>query len=317
VLDKLTLGERIDSPDALHLPLELALAILKDSNGRIDLGVPVSGDLNDPQFSYGAVVWKAIGNIMSKIVSSPFRALGSLFGFSGDALEAINFDAGSATLLPPEREKLKQVAQILAKKTQLHLAVPGQYGEAFDGLALRQQAMRRQVLQRAGVTLAAGEAAGPIDIGQRKVRTALRDLYSERFGAAALDQQKKLAEAAQPAAGTGAGADTGTATGTGAAGTGAAAPKLPMLQRMAKLVQGEPQVADASAFYQQLQQRLEQQQALPADALRQLGAQRSAAILAALKDEGVASSSVQAAAVEAVEVRSGAVLPLALQLSAK
>ena len=61
VLDNLTLGERIDSPDALKLPLELALAILKDSDGRIDLGVPVSGNMNDPQFSYGAVVWKAIG----------------------------------------------------------------------------------------------------------------------------------------------------------------------------------------------------------------------------------------------------------------
>jgi len=305
VLDKLTLGERIDSPDALKLPLELALAILKDSNGRIELGVPVSGNLNDPQFSYGAVVWKAIGNIMSKIVTSPFRALGSLFGISGDQLEAISFDAGSAKLAPPEREKLKQVAQILAKKPQLHLSVPGQYGEALDGAALRQQAVRRTVLQKAGVTLAADEPAGPLDIGQRKVRTALRDLYGERFGAAALEQQKKAAEAA---AGSPA---------SGAQGDGGAAQKLPVLQRMAKLVQGEPQVADASAFYQQLQQRLEQQQALPADALRQLGAQRAAGILAALKEEGVAPDGAQAAAPQAVEVPGGDTLPLKLELSAK
>ncbi|WP_229633330.1 DUF748 domain-containing protein [Duganella qianjiadongensis] len=305
VLDKLTLGERIDSPDALKLPLELALAILKDSNGRIELGVPVSGNLNDPQFSYGAVVWKAIGNIFSKIVTSPFRALGSLFAISGDQLEAVSFDAGSARLAPPEREKLKQVAQILAKKPQLHLAVPGQYGEALDGAALRQQAVRRTVLQKAGVTLAADEPAGPLDIGQRKVRMALRDLYGERFGAAALEQQKKAAEAAagNPA--------------NGAQGDAGAAQKLPVLQRMAKLVQGEPQVADASAFYQQLQQRLEQQQALPADALRQLGTQRAAVILAALKEEGVAADAAQAAAPQAVEVASGDALPLKLELSAK
>ncbi len=101
VLDKLTLGERIDSPDALKLPLELALAILKDSDGRIDLGLPVSGDMSDPQFSYGALIWKAVGNVLTKIVTAPFRALGNLLGISADKLEAIDFDAGSAVLLRP------------------------------------------------------------------------------------------------------------------------------------------------------------------------------------------------------------------------
>ena len=133
----------------------------------------------------------------------------------------------------------------------------------------------------------------------------MRDLYAERFGAAALEQQKKAAEAA---AGSPA---------SGAQGDGGAAQKLPVLQRMAKLVQGEPQVADASAFYQQLQQRLEQQQALPADALRQLGTQRAAVILAALKEEGVAADAAQAAAPQAVDAGSGDALPLKLELSAK
>ncbi|MEO8655933.1 MAG: DUF748 domain-containing protein, partial [Ramlibacter sp.] len=77
VIDNLTLGERVDSPDALKLPLELAIAILKDSDGRIDLGVPISGNLDDPQFSYGAIIWKAIGNLLTRIVTAPFRALGA------------------------------------------------------------------------------------------------------------------------------------------------------------------------------------------------------------------------------------------------
>ncbi len=302
VLDNLTLGERIDSPDALKLPLELALAILKDSDGRIDLGVPVSGNMNDPQFSYGSVVWKAIGNIMTKIVTSPFRALGNLFGVSGDKLESIDFDAGSDVVLPPEREKLKQVAQILAKKAQLKLSVPGQYNEQVDGAALRAQALRRVVLARADIKLAAGEQPGPLDMGQRKVRGAMRDLYAERFGAAELDKEKKAAEAA---------------AGPAVAAADSAQKKLPILQRLGKLVQGEPQVADATAFYAKLQERLEQKQPLPADALPQLGAKRAAAILAALKGEGVDAAAAHTSAPEPVDASAGKPIALKLGLSAK
>jgi hypothetical protein len=300
VLDKLTLGERIDSPDALKLPLELALAILKDSDGRIDLGVPVAGNMNDPQFSYGSVVWKAIGNIMSKIVTSPFRALGNLLGVSGDKLASIDFDAGSDTVLPPEREKIKLVAQILAKKPQLKLSVPGQYNEAADGAALRQQALRQVVATRAEIKLAPGEQAGPLDIGQRKVRGALRDLYAERFGAAELDKQKKAAESAAPLA-SGAAADAS-----------ASAAKLPVLQRLSKLVQGEPQVADASAFYGKLQERLEQNQPLLSNALPQLGAKRAAAIMRALTEDGVTPAAARVAAPETTEGAAGK--PVALKL---
>ena len=70
IVDKLKLGERVQSPQGRDLPLELAIAILEDSNGRIDLGLPITGDLNDPQFSYGAIVWKAIGNVLTKIVTA-------------------------------------------------------------------------------------------------------------------------------------------------------------------------------------------------------------------------------------------------------
>jgi uncharacterized protein involved in outer membrane biogenesis len=86
VMDKLTLGERVESPTAKDLPLDLAIAILQDSDGKIDLGLPVSGSLDDPQFSYGQIVWKAIGNILTKIVTAPFRALGALFGGGGEKL---------------------------------------------------------------------------------------------------------------------------------------------------------------------------------------------------------------------------------------
>jgi hypothetical protein len=322
VLDNLTLGDRIDSPDALKLPLELALAILKDSNGRIDLGIPVTGNMNDPSFSYGAVVWKALGNIMTKVVTSPFRALGNLFGVSGDKLEAVEFDAGSDVVLPPEREKLKQVAQILAKKPDLKLSVPGLYSEANDGAALRAQALRRVVLAKADIKLAAGEQPGPLDIGQRKVRSALRDLYAERFGTAELDKEKKAAEAsagvtdAAVATGAAATGDSASAAPAGASGAAAtAAKKLPMLQRLGKLVQGEPQVADATAFYGKLQARLEQNQPLAKDALPQLGAQRAAAVIALLNEAG--ATTVSAAAPAATDSAAGKPVAVKLELSAK
>ncbi len=77
IMDKLTLGERVESPTAKDLPLDLAVALLQDSDGRIDLGLPVSGSLDDPEFSYGSLVWKAITNVLTKIVTAPFRALGA------------------------------------------------------------------------------------------------------------------------------------------------------------------------------------------------------------------------------------------------
>ena len=305
VLDKLTLGERIDSPDALKLPLELALAILKDSDGRIDLGLPVSGDMNDPQFSYGALIWKALGNVLTKIVTAPFRALGNLLGISADKLEAIDFDAGSAVLLPPEREKLKQVAQILAKREQLKLAVPGQYSDT-DAAALRAQAVRRAVAAKAGIKLEAGEEPGPLNLGERKIRGALRDLYGERFGKAELDKQKKAAESAAPA----------TAAASSAASAPAAA-KIPVFQRLGKLIEGEPQVADTGAFYTGLREQLEAKQPLPADALSKLGTQRSAAILAALQQDGTPAARVSAGPPEKTEAAPGKLVGLKLGLAAQ
>ena len=308
VIDKLTLGERVDSPDALKLPLELAIAILKDSDGRIDLDLPVSGNMNDPQFSYGAIIWKAVGSVLTKIVTAPFRALGSLFGISGEKLEAIEFDPGSDRLLPPEREKLKQVAQLLSKRPQLKLSVPGQYSEAADGAALRARAVRMEIAKRAGIKLEAGEEPGPLDLRARAVRGALRDLYAERFGAAELDKQKKAAEAA---AVTPAGAPP-------AAGLKAetAKEKLPIWRRVGKLIQGEPQVADASAFYRKLQERLDQNQPLAPDALIQLGAQRASAIVAALKGAGVDPARAIAAAPEKVSSDVDKPVPLKLGLAA-
>lgn len=185
VIDRLELGERVESANAKDLPLDLAIAILSDSDGRIELGLPISGSLDDPQFSYGAIVWKAITNVLSKIVTAPFRALGALFGGSGEKLDSIAFEAGAARLSPPEREKLLRLVTVLNKRPGLALTVSGTWSEA-DRAALQDLQMRRSVAARSGQ--AAGEKGdpGPLSTRAPKVQAALESLFAERFGNAEL-----------------------------------------------------------------------------------------------------------------------------------
>ncbi|MES2000170.1 MAG: DUF748 domain-containing protein [Pseudomonadota bacterium] len=181
IMNKLRLGERVDSPDAMHLPLDLAIALLEDSNGVIDLNLPVSGSLDDPQFSYGRIVWKAIVNVLTKLVTAPFRALGSLLGISSDKLQAVAFDPGSAVLLPPEQEKLKAVAQAMSKRPALTLTVAPSYASAADTRAIEEQWIRRDVAQGMGLKLAADEAPGPADLSNPKAQQAVLALAKARL----------------------------------------------------------------------------------------------------------------------------------------
>jgi len=194
VLEKFTLGEKVESPNALNLPLDLAIALLTDSDGKIDLAVPVSGDVNDPKFSYGPIIWQAIRTVLTKIVTAPFRALGSLFGGGGESLEAIAFDPGRAALLPPEQEKLKKVAEGLAKRQQLRLVAEGQTGPA-DRAALQQLDVARAVNARLGRTSAAGAAPDPVNVADAKTQRALEAVFIERQSDEALN--KFIAETAK------------------------------------------------------------------------------------------------------------------------
>jgi hypothetical protein len=188
VINKLKLGERVDSPDAMKLPLDLAIALLEDSNGVIDLDLPISGSLDDPQFSYGKIIWKAIVNVLTKLVTAPFRALGKLLGVSSEKMEAVTFDPGSSALLPPEKEKLKMLAEAMAKRPALTLTLEPGYDPETDRRALQEQAIRREVAAGTGTKLAPTEEPGPVDVNNYKVQTWLEDRYAERVGKA--DYQK-------------------------------------------------------------------------------------------------------------------------------
>jgi len=184
IMDQLTLGERVDSADARNLPLDLAVALLQDSEGRIDLGLPVSGSLDDPQFSYGALIWKAVVNVIGKIATAPFRALGALLG-GGEKLESIAFETGEAKLTPPEREKLVRLAAALNKRPGLSLTLHGVYAEV-DRASLQDRQLRRAVAVRAGQRLEGQEHAGPLSTRSPAVQAALEGLYAERVGASQL-----------------------------------------------------------------------------------------------------------------------------------
>ncbi|HQX77137.1 MAG TPA: DUF748 domain-containing protein [Steroidobacteraceae bacterium] len=123
LLDQFTLGDKVESEDAIRLPVKLAIALLKDRNGVIDIDLPVSGSLDDPQFRVAPLVWKVLRNLLLKIVTAPFALLGSLFG-AGEEVRFVDFAFGSAALDATARERLANVGKALVDRPQLKLEVP-------------------------------------------------------------------------------------------------------------------------------------------------------------------------------------------------
>jgi hypothetical protein len=170
-------------------PLRFVVALLEDSDGVIDIDLPIEGDVNSPDFKYGKVVWQVIGNLFTKAVTSPFRLLGSLMGIEGDKLSAIDFEAGSAVLLPPQIEKLDMVTTMLAKRPKLSLAIYGGWDEAHDGYALKSDKLAKLAQKRVkGIKIDSVQAI-PIDLLEeiaeetleKKERKALKAKLEEQY----------------------------------------------------------------------------------------------------------------------------------------
>ncbi len=115
VIDQLELGERVESDDAVRLPLKLAVALLKDRNGVIDIDLPMSGSLDDPQFRMGPLIWKAFVGLLTKVATAPFALLGSLFG-GGEEMNLIEFDAGTSALDAAATERLASISKALTER---------------------------------------------------------------------------------------------------------------------------------------------------------------------------------------------------------
>jgi flagellar motor protein MotB len=145
-LDELTLGQKVESPDATRLPVRLAIAILKDRDGRIALEIPIDGSLDDPQFNLGNVAYRAIETVLTRIVTSPFSALGALFAGKGEELSFQEFQPGSTNLLPAARVKLDVLADALYKRPGLQLEIEGNVDPQTDLEALRRATLNQQLL---------------------------------------------------------------------------------------------------------------------------------------------------------------------------
>jgi len=174
VIRDIALGEKLDVPGAMSLPLELAIALLKDDDGKIDIELPVSGNLNDPQFDVGSVVSQTVLKLLGNLVTSPFRALASLFG-GGDSLDHVGFAPGRADLAPPEREKILHLTKLLQKRPSLGLAVPTVLDPEADAAQLRADAIDAHMDQ----------ALGNRNTIKRQ-RQWLEDLFAQRLGKDAL-----------------------------------------------------------------------------------------------------------------------------------
>ena len=136
-LDQFTFGDRVNSPDATKLPVRLAVALLKDRNGVIDLDLPVSGSLDDPHFSIGRVILKIIVNLLEKAAASPFALLGAVFGH-GEEMSHLEFDYGSSAVSSQGQQKLDTIAKALSGRPALKLELKGFVDAEKDKEALRQ-----------------------------------------------------------------------------------------------------------------------------------------------------------------------------------
>jgi hypothetical protein len=155
LIDQLKLGEKVDSEKALDIPLKLGLALLTDSNGVIDMKVPVTGNIDDPEFDVSSIIFDAFLNIIVKAVTAPFNLLANLVGSEED-LQRVNFASGSAQLNESSKARLDQLTAALSQRPGLTLVITGRLNIPTDREYLQKNALQEQLV-------AAGLAPGELD----------------------------------------------------------------------------------------------------------------------------------------------------------
>lgn len=146
-LDQFTFGEKVDSPTATKLPVTLAVALLKDRNGIIDINLPIGGSLDDPKFSIGGIVVQVILNVLGKAITAPFALLGSLFGGGGDELGYAEFEAGSSALTESSEKRVQSLARALNERPALNMDIGGRVDPETDRVGLAREQLQRRIKQ--------------------------------------------------------------------------------------------------------------------------------------------------------------------------
>jgi len=172
-LDRFVFGNTTDSPDAVNLPVKLAVALLKDVHGVIDVNLPVRGDMDDPEFSLGGVILKALLNLITKTAASPFTLLGGLVGMDGESMSYVAFSSGSTSLSEEEKGKIEALAGALKQRPALRLEVRGTFHPVEDGRAIREERLENQLKRAHG---------GSAPSGEEEAFELLEALFIEQFG---------------------------------------------------------------------------------------------------------------------------------------
>jgi len=184
LIDQFELGEKVENPNAVSLPLELAVGLMKDSEGKIKIHVPISGSLEDPKFSVNHIVADALVNAIGKVISSPFRALASLIGSEQD-LSTISFAAGDAVLTKQQISKLDDLAKALKTRPILKLEIKGAAFQEQDWPAVSDDALYYQLkkIKADEVNKQGGRKirAEYVVISDQDYRRLMEQLFAEKF----------------------------------------------------------------------------------------------------------------------------------------
>ena len=187
VVEQLQLGEKVDSPDAVSLPLKLAIALLKDVDGKISIELPVTGDLNNPQFSVMPIVWQTLRNLIVKAAAAPFKLIGGLVSGGGsEDLGTVSFAPGSSELNKDAEAALVKLSQALKERPALRLEIEGTAAQSSDGPLLAEQRLEREyqynyykMLQRRGDKVPA--QASMIQVPDNEKGPLLEGIYRTRL----------------------------------------------------------------------------------------------------------------------------------------
>ncbi|WP_338484593.1 DUF748 domain-containing protein [Pseudomonas trivialis] len=205
VVEQLQLGEKVDSADAVDLPIRLAIALLKDTNGRISLELPVSGDLNNPQFSVMPIVWQTLRNLVARAATAPFKFIGGLVtGGSSEDLGSVSFAAGSSDLDKGTENALNTLAKALKERPALRLEIEGTAAASSDGPFLAHERLEREyqynyykILQRRGDKVPA--QASLLEVPEKEKAPLLEGIYRTRLKQQPPTEWKGLSDAERAA----------------------------------------------------------------------------------------------------------------------
>ena len=187
VVEQLQLGEKVDSPDAVDLPIKLAIALLKDTDGKISIELPISGDLNNPQFSVMPIIWQTVRNLVLRAAQAPFKFIGGLISGGGaEDLGTVSFTPGSSELSPEAQKALTTLAQALKERPALRLEIEGTAAQSSDGPHIAQDRLEREyqynfykILQRRGDKVPA--QASLLKVPEDEKAALLEGIYRTRL----------------------------------------------------------------------------------------------------------------------------------------